>query len=79
MPVAAELQAQWEAWKRLGVLCSEMESAALFTASAHLRVRCGTVLHVFWNQERAALGIQEDSSPDTDSAIRIAAEAIRSL
>lgn len=79
MPVAAELKEKWEAWKRLGVLCSEMESAALFTAAAHLHVRCGTVLHVFWNQERAALGIQEDSSPDTDPAIRIAVEAIRRL
>ena len=79
MPVAAALQEKWEAWKRLGVLCSEMESAALFTAAAHLGVRCGAVLHVFWNQERAALGIQEDNSPDTDSAIRIAIEAIRRL
>ena len=79
MPVSAELQAKWEAWKRLGVLCSEMESAALFVAAAHLGVRCGSVLHVFWNQERAALGIREDDSPDTESAIRIAAEAIRRL
>lgn len=79
MPVAAALREKWEAWKRLGVLCSEMESAALFTAAAHLGVRCGTVLHVFWNQERAALGIREDNSPDTDTAIRIAIEAIRRL
>lgn len=79
MPVAGELQAKWEAWKRLGVLCSEMESAALYVAAAHLGVRCGCVLHVFWNQERAALGIQEDNSPDTDNAIRIAAEAIKNL
>ena len=79
MPVAAELKEKWEAWKRLGVLCSEMESAALFTAAAHLRARCGAVLHVFWNQERAALGIREDNAPDTDAAIRIAVEAIRRL
>lgn len=79
MPVAAMLRENWEAWKRLGVLCSEMESAALYVASAHLGVKCGAVLHVFWNQERAALGIEEDNSPDTDSAIRIAVEAIRRL
>mgnify|MGYP000402905523 CR=1 FL=1 len=30
MPVSYELEQKWEAWKRLGVLASEMESAALF-------------------------------------------------
>ena len=67
------------AWKRLGVLASEMESAALFVASAHLGVRCGAVLHVVWNQERAAAGIREESSTDTDGTLRIALEAISSL
>lgn len=33
MPVSYELLAKWEAWKRLGVLASEMESAALFVAA----------------------------------------------
>lgn len=42
MPVSYELQAKWEAWKRLGVLASEMESAALFTCAAALGVRCGS-------------------------------------
>ena len=40
------------AWKRLGVLASEMESAALFTAASALGVRCGSAFHVIWNQER---------------------------
>ena len=31
-----ELEQKWEAWKRLGVLASEMESAALFTVAASL-------------------------------------------
>ncbi|MBQ1703599.1 MAG: uridine phosphorylase, partial [Oscillospiraceae bacterium] len=43
-PVSYELLAKWEAWKKLGVLASEMESAALFTVAAALGVRCGTVL-----------------------------------
>lgn len=79
MPVAEELQENWAAWKRLGVLASEMESAALFVASAHLGVRCGAVHHVVWNQERAAAGIREDSSMDTEGAVRIAVEALSSL
>ena len=34
MPVSGELEAKWEAWKRLGVLASEMESAAITRADA---------------------------------------------
>ena len=33
MPVSYELLNKWEAWKRLGCLASEMESAALFCGS----------------------------------------------
>ena len=54
MPVSYELQNKWEAWKRLGTLSSEMESAALFTCAAALGVRCGSAFHVIWNQERDA-------------------------
>ena len=79
MPVAEKLQDRWEAWKRLGVLASEMESAALFVVAAHLGVRCGTVLHTVWNQERAALGIEEESAMDTSAAVRIAVKALEYL
>ena len=43
MPVEPELLYKWEAWKRLGALASEMESAALFTVAAARGVRCGAV------------------------------------
>ena len=35
-PVSYELLNKWEAWKRLGCLASEMESAALFIVASHL-------------------------------------------
>lgn len=79
MPVSYELLNKWEAWKRLGVLASEMESAALFTCAAALDVRCGSVFHVVWNQERNAAGLDQDESHDTDSAIRVGIEAIKLL
>ena len=78
-PVSFELLAKWEAWKKLGVLASEMESAALFTVAAALGVRCGTVLSVVWNQERKAAGLFEEDNHDTGMAIKVAIEAIRSL
>jgi uridine phosphorylase len=79
MPVAAQLEEKWEAWKRLGVLASEMESAALFTVAAALGVRCGSCFHVIWNQERQAAGLDQTEDHDTDAAIRVAVQALRQL
>ncbi len=79
MPVASMLLDKWEAWKRAGVLASEMESAALFCCAATLGVRCGSVFSVVWNQERAAAGIDDPACHDTDAAIRVAIEALRRM
>ena len=79
MPVSYQLQNKWEAWKRLGVLASEMESAALFTVAAYRRVRCGSAFHVVWNQERNAAGLDQTRDEDTDSAIRVGIEAVKIL
>lgn len=79
MPVGQELLYKWEAWKRLGVLASEMESAALFTVAAALGVRCGSVFHVIWNQERKAAGLQEPDAYDTEKAIKVAVGALAKL
>ena len=65
MPVAAVLQYKWEAWKRLGALASEMESAALFTVAAARDVRCGAVFSALWNQEREKAGLDQDEVFDT--------------
>ncbi len=79
MPVSGELLAKWEAYKRLGVLASEMESAATFTVAAALGVRTGTVLSAVWNQERKLLGYDEPDCHTTEKAIEIAIEAIKLL
>ena len=79
MPVSYELKNKWEAWKRLGVLASEMESAALFTVAARLGVRCGSEFFVVGNQEREALGMDNPKLHDTTNAIKVAIEGIREL
>ena len=79
MPVSYELQAKWEAWKRLGVLASEMESAALFCCAAALGVRCGSCFHVIWNQEREAAGLDQKESHDLSAAIEVGIEALKLL
>jgi len=79
MPVSYELLNKWEAWKRLGVKASEMESAALFTVAAYRKVRCGSVFHVIWNQERNAAGLDQTRDENTESAIQVGIEAIKLL
>ena len=79
MPVSYELLAKWEAWKRLGVLASEMESSTIFVVASRLGARAGSVFHVVANQEREKAGMDNPQSHDTDNAIRVAVEAIRNL
>ena len=79
MPVSYELNQKWEAWKRLGVLASEMESAAMFVVAAHLGVRCGSEFFVVGNQEREKLGMDNPKLHDTENAIRVAVEGVREL
>ncbi len=78
-PVSYELLQKWEAWKRLGVKSSEMESAALFVVACALNVRCGSCFHVVWNQEREKLGMQMPMTEDTTGAIRVGIEAMKRI
>ncbi len=79
MPVSYELINKWEAWKRMGCLASEMESAALFIVAGYLRVRVGSCFLVVANQEREKAGLENPVVHDTDRAIQVAVEAIRTL
>ena len=78
-PVAGELLYKWEAWKQLGCLASEMESAALFVIASALKMRCGSCFLVMANQERAKAGLENPVVHDTDAAVRTAVEAVRRL
>ena len=81
MPISGELQAKWQAWKRLGVLASEMEASTLFTVGASLGLSTGAVFMSVWNQERYNAGLDTDDAEehDTERAILTAVEAIRRL
>lgn len=79
MPVSYELLNKWQAWIRGGALCSEMETAALYTVCATLGARSGGVMLAVWNQEREAAGLPQDEAHDTESAIKVAVGAVRRL
>ena len=78
-PVSYELMNKWEAWKKLGCLASEMESAAMFIVAGYLRVRAGACFLVVANQEREKLGLENPVVHNTDMAIQTAVEAIHTL
>lgn len=78
-PMAHILLEKWEMWKRLGVLASEMEGAALMVTAAARHVRFGAVYHVIWNQEREKAGLDQRECLDTEGAIEVAVEATRQL
>lgn len=78
-PVSFELLSKWEAWKRMGCLASEMESAALFIVAGSLGVRAGSCFLVMANQERESLGLSNPVVHDTDMAIRVTLEAVKNL
>ena len=79
MPVSYELENKWQAWLRMGCLASEMESAALFIAGSFYRVRVGSCFLVVANQERAKKGLPNEQVHDTEKAVEVAVEALRSL
>ncbi|MEG1305437.1 MAG: uridine phosphorylase [Oscillospiraceae bacterium] len=79
MPVSYELPNKWQAWIKGGALCSEMETAALFTVCSVLGARAGAVMLCVWNQERAAAGLPVENCHDTQKAIRVAVEGVRNL
>ncbi len=79
MPVSYELQNKWEAWKRLGCLASEMESAALFVVASYLKVKAGSVFLTVANQEREKQSLENPVEHDTEKAIKTAIEAIKIL
>lgn len=79
MPVSYELTEKWEAWKRMGCLASEMESAALFIVASFLRVKVGSVFLVVANQEKEKQNLENPVVHDTDKAIKTAIEAIKIL
>ena len=79
MPVSYELENKWEAYKRMGCLASEMESAALFIAGDFLRARVGSCFLTVANQERAKKGLENKQVHDTTLAIKVGIDAIKEL
>jgi uridine phosphorylase len=73
LPTAKLWEAKWEAWRRIGCLCTEMEAATLFTVAQMHRVKAGAILSVIGETHDGEVKIGKVSSED---AIISALEAI---
>jgi uridine phosphorylase len=78
MPVAEELTARWGAWIRAGVLCSEMEAAAIFVVARVVGLRAGGLMLVAGNQELDPEGALRDEVR-LDDLVRGAVAGLRRL
>ena len=79
MPVSYELENKWEAWIKAGALCSEMETASLYTVSSTLRIKAAAILLVIWNQEREKKGLPQEKDFDVNKEIFVAIKAISNI
>lgn len=79
MPVSYELEAKWEAWKRLGVLAQRDGVSGSLHRRRRLGVRCGSAFHVIWNQEREKAGLDQKESEDVTLSVKLAVEAVKEL
>jgi uridine phosphorylase len=80
MPVDEQLLSRWKAWIAGGVLCSEMEAAAIFVVSSVLKKRAGGIMLVVANQELPTPSPEEQARGlDLDPLIRTAIEGVKIL
>ena len=79
MPVSYELENKWEAWIKAGALCSEMETASLYTVSSTLRIKAAAILLVIWNQEQEKRGLSQKQDFDVDKEIFVTIKAISNM
>ncbi len=83
MPIADHLLARWQAWKRGGAVCSEMETSALFIVSGMHHRRAGGIMLIIGDptenvdtpEEKARL----EALLDINRSIRVAVEAMKLL
>ena len=79
MPKIYELENKWEAWIKAGALCSEMETAALYTVSSVLRIKAAAILLVIWNQEKEKRGLSQNQDFDVDKEIFVTIKALTNI
>ena len=72
MATSGDLLYKWEAWKKLGVLASEMECSTVFCVSSFLGAKAACILHCILNQEQEKYEPANKQALDTGNAVKTA-------
>ena len=76
LPLSAQWEQKWAAWKKMGCYCTEMEAATLFTVAQLHRVKAAAILTVIGETKEGEVKIAKVSN---ENAIISALEAIYTL
>ena len=79
MPIVSDLLNRWDSFIKCGVLCSEMECAAIYAVGTSRGLRAGAVLTAIWNVERPKMGLENPINKDTTRGILCAINAMGKL
>ena len=79
MPVSYELENKWQAWIKAGALCTEIETASLYTVASTLRLKAAAILLVIWNQEKEKKGLPQEKNFDVNKEIYVAIKALSNI
>lgn len=79
LPLGADHADRWSQYGRAGALCSEMESATLFTVGACLNVRTGAILLVGGHADMSPMSAAEELRFSMDTLLTGAREGLRAL
>ena len=70
---------KWEAYIKLGCLCSEMECASIFSVAMTRNLRAGAILLAIWNVTKSINEAETERVFDTTRAISVAIDAMKEL
>ncbi len=79
MAIKDYLLDKWNAYLKLGCLCSEMECASIFSVAMTRGLRAGAVLLAIWNVTKHSESGDVSRVFDTTRAIKVAIEAVKKM
>jgi len=79
LPLEREIMEEWETWRKANVLCTSMESSALFTIGSIRGLKIGTVLACIGTTRKGKLAINTGTGAVIEKAAKVGVETVRIL
>ena len=79
MPLKDQLESQWNAYCKLDVLASDMETSTIFIVGQTRHVRTGAMLQCITNIEREKVGLDSNNDYDLTFLMNASIEAMKKI